>query len=46
VLAHDALDGLGGFVGVVEGNRGDVVVEDVGLDDAVEQSAADEAELT
>jgi len=45
VLAHDGLDGLGGLVGVVEGNGGDVVVEDVGLDDAVEDLAADETEL-
>jgi hypothetical protein len=40
VLAHDGLDGLGGLVGVVEGDGGDVVVEDVGLDDAVEDLAA------
>ena len=46
VLAHDLLDRLGGFVGVVEGDRGNVVVEDVGLDDAVEERATDEAELT
>lgn len=45
VLAHDGLDGLGGLVGVVEGNGGDVVVEDVGLDDAVEDLAADETEF-
>lgn len=45
VLAHDGLDGLGGLVGVVEGNSGNVVVQDVGLNDAVEEVAADEAEL-
>jgi hypothetical protein len=45
VLAHDGLDGLGGLVGVVEGDGGDVVVQDVGLDDAVEDLAADEAKL-
>lgn len=45
VLAHDGLDGLGRFVGVVEGDGGDVVVQDVRLDDAVEKAAADEAEL-
>lgn len=45
VLAHDLLDGLGGLVGVVEGDGGDVVVEHVGLDDAVEERAADEAHL-
>lgn len=46
VLTHDWLDGLGGFVGMVERDRGDVVVEDVGLDDAVEEVTADEAKLT
>lgn len=45
VLAHDGLDGLGGLVGVVEGDGADVVVQDVGLDDAVQQLATDEAEL-
>lgn len=45
MLAHDWLDGLGGLVRVVEWDGGDVVVEDVGLDDAVEEVAADEAEL-
>jgi hypothetical protein len=46
VLAHDLLDGLGSLVGVVEGDGRDVVVENVGLDDAVEEAAADETELT
>lgn len=45
VLAHDLLDGLGGLVGVVEGDGADVVMEDMGLDDAVQEVAADEAEL-
>lgn len=43
--AHDGLDGFGGQVGVVEGDGADVVVQDVGLDDAVEEVAADEAEV-
>lgn len=46
MASHDWLDGFGGFVGVVEGNGGDIVVEDVSFDDAVEQLASDEAELT
>ena len=45
VAAHDGPDGLGSLVGVVEGDGGDVVVQDVGLDDAVEELPADEAEL-
>lgn len=46
VAAHNGLDGLGGLVGVVEGDGADVVVQDVRLDDAVQQVAADEAEFT
>jgi hypothetical protein len=45
VAAHDWLDSLGGLVGMVEGDLGDVVVQDVCLDDAVEERAADEAEF-
>lgn len=45
VAAHDGLDGLGGLVGVVEGDGADVVMQDVGLDDAVQQVAADETKL-
>lgn len=43
--AHDGLDCLGGLVGVVEGNGGDVVMKDVGLNDAVKEGASDEAKL-
>lgn len=46
VVAHDALDSLGGLIGVVEGDVADVVVQDVGLDDTVEDMATDEAEVT
>ena len=45
MLAHNGTDRVGGLVGVVEGDAADVVVEDVGLDDAVEEVAADEAHL-
>jgi hypothetical protein len=45
VVAHDTLDGIAGFVGVVERDVADVVVQHVGLDDAVEDVAADEAEV-
>lgn len=45
MAAHDGLDGVAGFVGVVERDRADVVVQDVGLDDAVEDVAADEAKV-
>lgn len=45
VAAHDRLDGLGGLVGVVEGDGADIVVQDVSLDNAVQQVAADESEL-
>jgi hypothetical protein len=46
VVAHDFLDGVAGLVGVVEGDVADVVVQHVGLNDAVEDVAADEAEVT
>jgi hypothetical protein len=36
---------MGLMASVVEGDGGDVVVQDVGLDDAVEDLAADEAKL-
>lgn len=46
MLTHDWLDGLGCLVGMVERNGADVVVKNVGLDDTVEKSAADEAKFT
>lgn len=46
VLAHDRLDRLGCLIGVVKGDRADVVVEDMCFDDTVEQVATDETELT
>lgn len=46
VVAHDTLDGLGGLIGVVEGDVADIVVQDVGLNDTVEDVAADETEVT
>lgn len=45
VAAHDLLDGLAGFIGVVEGNGADIVVKNVGLDNSVEDVAADETEV-
>lgn len=45
MLAHDTLDGFRGLISVVEGNGGDVVVENMGLDDAMEESTSDEAKL-
>ena len=45
MLAHDRLDGFGRLVGVIEWNRGDVVMEDVSFDDAVEQLSADESKF-
>ena len=45
VAAHDGLDRFRCLVGVVEGDRGDVVVQDMGFDDAVEELASDETEF-
>jgi hypothetical protein len=46
MAAHYTLDGLRSFIGVVKRYGRDVVVQDVGLDDTVEELAADEAEFT
>ena len=46
MLAHDWSDGLGGFIGVVERDSADIVMQDVGFDDAVEKLTSDEAKLT
>ena len=45
MAAHDGLDGFGCLVGVVEGDGGDVMVKDVGFDDAVKKLAADETKF-
>jgi hypothetical protein len=45
VTAHDLLYSFGGFIGVVKGDGADVVVKDVGLDNTVEELAADETEF-
>ncbi len=45
VLTHDGLDGFCGFIGVVKGDSRHVMVEDVGLNNAVHKVATDEAEL-
>jgi len=45
VTSHDGLDGLGGFIGVVERDSADIMVQDVGFDDAVEEVGADGPEV-
>jgi hypothetical protein len=46
VVAHHTLDSVGGLIGVIEGNVADIVVQNVGLNDAVENVAANEAKVT
>lgn len=46
IVTHDLLDGVGGLVGVVKGNRADIVVQNVGFDDSVQDVTADEAKVT
>jgi hypothetical protein len=45
VASHNRLDRLGRLVCVVEWNCADIVVEDVGLDDTVQELAANESEF-
>ena len=46
MAAHDGFDGLRGLIGVIEGNGGNVVMEDVRFYDPMHQSATDETEFT
>lgn len=46
MAAHNLLNGLGGLIGLVEGNRGDEVVCNVGFDNAVEEMTSNETEFT
>lgn len=43
--AHDLPDGFSRFIGMVKWDGGDIMMENVSLDDAVEELAANEAEL-
>lgn len=45
VASHNLLDSLRGFVGVVEGYGGDVVVENVRLNNTVKELTTNETEL-
>ena len=46
MTTHDGFNGLGCLICVVEGDCADVVVKDMGLNDAVEESATNEAEFS
>jgi hypothetical protein len=46
MFAHNRFDGFRGLVCVIERNGRDVMVQDVGFDDTVEERATYEAELT
>lgn len=46
VFAHDLLDGLGSLIGIIERDRGNVVVSNMGLDNTVKQMTADESKFT
>ena len=45
MLSHDWLDRLGCLIGVVEGDRANVVVKNMGLDDAMKEGPADETKF-
>lgn len=46
MLSHHWLDSLRRFVGIVEGNGANIVMQDVGLDDTVEKLSADETKFS
>jgi hypothetical protein len=46
MTTHDWFNGLGRLICVVEWDCADVVVKDVGLNDAVEKSATNETEFS
>lgn len=46
MMAHDLLDGFSGFISIIKGDGADIVVENVGFDDAVQELAADESKFT
>lgn len=46
MTSHNWLDGLGCLVRVVEWDGADVVMKNVGLDNAVEELTTDETKLT
>lgn len=45
VLPHDGLNRLGCFISVVKRDRADIVVKDMGLNDAVKEGSTDESEF-
>lgn len=45
MFSHDRLDGFGRFIGVIEWDGGDVMMEDMSLDDAVEEVSSDESKF-
>ena len=46
VTTHDWFDGFGSFISVVKGDRADVMMQNVCLNNAVENTAADETEFS
>ena len=46
VLAHNGLDSFSGFIGMIERNRGYVVMEDMGLDYTVEKRSTYKSKFT
>lgn len=46
MLSHDGLDRFSCLIGVVKGNRADIVVKNMGLNDAVKKGSTDETKLS
>jgi hypothetical protein len=45
VAAHNWLDGLGGFISIIEWNSANIMVEDMSFNDTVEELSTNEAKL-
>ena len=45
MLTHNRFNGLSSLVSMVEGNCRDIVMEDMGFDDSVEERTTDETEF-
>lgn len=46
MVSHNGFDGLSSFIGVIEGDRADIVVKDVSLNNTMHEGPTDETEFS